>query len=64
MNDGGGLVGIVLLIALVLVVMLVSTQPSWLAGNVRTTYAECMAAAATPADQKLCDPAAPTPTPR
>jgi hypothetical protein len=63
-SDGGGAIGIGLLLILILIVIWQVGQPSWLAGNVRTTYSTCMNAAQTAADQKLCDPTAPTPTPR
>jgi hypothetical protein len=61
-DDAGGAIGIGLLIILILIVIWLVDQPSWLAGNVRTTYSQCMAAAQTPADQKVCDPTASTPT--
>jgi hypothetical protein len=57
-DDTGGAIGVAFLALLILVVPVVSTSPNWLAGNVRTTYAQCMAAAQTPADQRLCDPSA------
>ena len=60
-DDTGGAIGIGLLGLLILVVIWVVGQPSWLAGNVQTTYRQCMAAAQTPADQRLCDPTQPTP---
>jgi hypothetical protein len=43
----------------VVIVAIVTTSPSWLAGNVRTTYQQCIAAAHTAADQHACDPSAP-----
>ncbi len=64
MDDSGGFLGIVLLIALVVVVLLVSTSSSTIAPTVQYEYQRCMAAAQTAADQKACDPTAPTATPR
>ena len=64
MNDEGGLIGIVLLIALVVVVLFVSTSSNTIAPAVQYEYQRCMAAVQTVADQKACDPTAPTATPR
>ena len=62
MNDEGGLIGIVLLIALVVVVLFVSTSSNTIAPTVHYEYQRCMAAAQTPADQKQCDPTSASPT--
>lgn len=57
-------VGIVILIGLAVYVAMIVAQPSWKAGNVRTTYQQCMSVAQTAADQRACNPTIPTPTPR
>ncbi len=63
-DDAGGVLGVALLALLVLIVLFVSTSSNTIAPTVHYEYGRCMAAAQTPADQKLCDPTAPTPTPR
>jgi len=63
-DDAGGAIGIALLALLILIVLFVSTSSNTIAPTVHYEYGRCMAAAQTPADQKLCDPTAPTQTPR
>ncbi len=61
-SDGaGGALGLALLALLVIVVAIVASSSSAIAPSVRYEYDRCMAAAQTPADQKACDPTAPTP---